>query len=264
MTAYNVIGATTMVGGQPEDVSQVLANFQAIAAVVNGGLDDSNISPTANIQASKIAGLPTSSGGVPIGTILAFGGVTPPSGFLACDGTAISRSTYSQLFAVIGTAYGNGDGGTTFNLPDGAGRDLVGYAASGGHADVSALGNNEGTAKASRRPRHGHPTSSLTASHNLTLPQHGHGINDPGHAHGIAANCAGNISGANPNAFNATDYPADHTGSTAAVGTGISVGGITSAPAINGGVTIAGSVGVAGPSDSGGYLVVNYVIRYQP
>ena len=265
MTAYNVIGATTMVGGQPEDVSQVLTNFQAIAAVINGGLDDSNIAPNANIQASKIAGLPSLSGSVPVGTILQFAAPAPPSGFLSCDGSAVSRSTYSQLFAVIGVAYGAGDGGTTFNVPDFRGRGPVGYAASGGHADVAALGLNEGIALASRRPRHGH-SSALTTSHNLSLPNHGHGFSDPGHAHPIIASNDGATSG------NGYLVGSDHSPAmTVAAGngsqtayTGASVGGITSAPGINGGVTLGGSIGVAGPTDSQGYLTVNYVIRYQP
>lgn len=53
-----------------------------------------------------------------IGEIIAFAGSTAPNGWLLCDGSAVSRSTYSELFAVIGTTYGSGDGSTTFNLPD--------------------------------------------------------------------------------------------------------------------------------------------------
>lgn len=62
----------------------------------------------------------------PLGTILPFGSATIPSGWLLCDGTAISRTTYSELFAVIGTAFGSGDGSTTFNLPDLRGEFLRG------------------------------------------------------------------------------------------------------------------------------------------
>lgn len=53
-----------------------------------------------------------------IGTIVPFGGSKEPSGFLFCQGQAVSRTTYEELFKVIGTAYGSGDGSTTFNLPD--------------------------------------------------------------------------------------------------------------------------------------------------
>lgn len=54
----------------------------------------------------------------PIGTIFAFAGNDIPSGYLPCNGGAISRTTYADLFAVIGTTYGSGDGSTTFNLPN--------------------------------------------------------------------------------------------------------------------------------------------------
>jgi microcystin-dependent protein len=55
---------------------------------------------------------------VPTGAINMFGGGTVPTGWLNCDGAAVSRATYGDLFAVIGTNYGVGDGATTFNLPD--------------------------------------------------------------------------------------------------------------------------------------------------
>ena len=54
----------------------------------------------------------------PIGTISPFGGSAIPSGYLLCNGQAVNRTTYAELFAVIGTAFGSGNGSTTFNLPD--------------------------------------------------------------------------------------------------------------------------------------------------
>ena len=54
---------------------------------------------------------------VPTGSVTAFAGTSAPTGWLKCDGSAISRTTYSELFNVIGTTYGAGDGSTTFNLP---------------------------------------------------------------------------------------------------------------------------------------------------
>lgn len=53
-----------------------------------------------------------------IGFIKTFAGTTPPEGTLLCDGSAVSRNTYSELFAAIGTTWGSGDGTNTFNLPD--------------------------------------------------------------------------------------------------------------------------------------------------
>ena len=62
----------------------------------------------------------------PIGTINAFGGTTAPDGWLLCQGQAISRTNYSELFSVIGTNFGAGDGSTTFNVPDLRGEFLRG------------------------------------------------------------------------------------------------------------------------------------------
>ena len=53
-----------------------------------------------------------------VGEVRAFAGTTKPSGWLICDGSAISRTSYAALFSVIGTTYGEGDGTTTFNLPN--------------------------------------------------------------------------------------------------------------------------------------------------
>lgn len=56
--------------------------------------------------------------GVPTGILLPFGGTIIPSGYLLCNGAAVSRTTYAKLFSIIGTLWGSGDGETTFNLPD--------------------------------------------------------------------------------------------------------------------------------------------------
>jgi len=64
------------------------------------------------------------------GMIAMYGSATPPTGFLNCDGSAVSRTTYADLFAVVGTSFGAGDGSTTFNLPNLQGRFPLGYAAS--------------------------------------------------------------------------------------------------------------------------------------
>lgn len=68
-------------------------------------------------ELEKIAG-GTLYADAPIGSIQAYGGTTAPSGWLLCQGQAISRTEYAELFNAIGTAYGTGDGSTTFNIPD--------------------------------------------------------------------------------------------------------------------------------------------------
>ena len=62
----------------------------------------------------------------PVGVITAYAGDTAPNGWLLCDGSAVSRTTYANLFSVLGTKCGAGDGSTTFNLPNIKGRVLVG------------------------------------------------------------------------------------------------------------------------------------------
>lgn len=67
-----------------------------------------------------------------VGEIRSFGFTALPTGWLACDGSAINRTTYADLFAAIGTAYGVGNGSTTFNLPNAPGRVPVGVGAGTG------------------------------------------------------------------------------------------------------------------------------------
>lgn len=64
---------------------------------------------------------------VPVGAIFSFPVATAPSGYLECDGSAVSRTTYADLFALISSTYGAGDGSTTFNLPDYRGQFLRGF-----------------------------------------------------------------------------------------------------------------------------------------
>lgn len=64
---------------------------------------------------------------LPVGTMIPYGSAETPDNWLSCNGQAVSRTTYSHLFKVIGTSYGEGDGSTTFNLPDKRGRVSVGY-----------------------------------------------------------------------------------------------------------------------------------------
>lgn len=70
--------------------------------------------------------------GMPTGAILPYGGSSAPTGYLLCDGTAINRTTYAALFAIISTSYGVGNGTTTFNLPDLRGRFPLGKDDMGG------------------------------------------------------------------------------------------------------------------------------------
>lgn len=109
----------------------------------------------------------------PAGAVMAYAGAAAPSGWLFCDGSLVSRTTYAALFAAIGTLYGAGDGSTTFGLPDFRGDVLVGQAASGTFATLGASGGEAAhTIQLTEMPVHDHsPTSNqLTGSTTPATP----------------------------------------------------------------------------------------------
>lgn len=124
---------------------------------------------------------------------------TIPTGWLLCNGQAISRTTYADLFALIGTTWGAGDGSTTFNVPDFRDRALVG--ASG----TKALGTYGGAAS--------------VVLNTGQLPSHSHGVNDPGHSHTVSMD-PGSVDVSPGSGFGVKGLGADSTSSS---GTGISI-----------------------------------------
>ena len=89
--------------------------------------------------------------GIPTATIIPWSTSSVPSGFLECNGAAVSRSTYAALFAIVGTTYGAGDGSSTFNVPDLQDNVAVGksnnkaLASTGGANAVAKTGNIAGS-----------------------------------------------------------------------------------------------------------------------
>ena len=124
---------------------------------------------------------------MPSGSIIAWGGKysTIPSGYLFCDGSAYSRTTYSALFAALGTIHGSGDGSTTFNIPNLKNKFIIGANTSetddtfpgiaagktGGSADAIVVSHN-----------HSH---TLSPSVTVSGGDHNHGISNDSHAHSI-------------------------------------------------------------------------------
>ena len=94
------------------------------------------------------------------GTIVPHGSSTAPSGFLSCDGSAVSRSTYADLYAVIGTTWGSGDGSSTFNLPDLRAAMIRGTGTHGsstnGNSGAAFTRGNVGTLENDSVQAHGH------------------------------------------------------------------------------------------------------------
>lgn len=80
---------------------------------------------------------------LPAGVVLHFANSSAPTGWLECNGAAVSRATYSALFVAIGTVYGAGDGSTTFNLPDLRGQFLRGWDNGAGVDPARAIGSSQ-------------------------------------------------------------------------------------------------------------------------
>jgi len=126
---------------------------------------------TQNASSVTISGgtITNTNGGVPAGAMFDFAGTAAPTGYLLCDGSAVSRATYAALFAAISTTWGVGDGVTTFNVPDFRRRAAVGSGGSGSATLGNAVGNTGG------EENHVLVTAELAA--------HTHSLTDPGHVH---------------------------------------------------------------------------------
>jgi microcystin-dependent protein len=136
---------------------------------------------------------------IPVGGLMPYAGSTSPEGWLLCDGTAINRTTYANLFALIGTTYGSGNGTTTFNVPDmrsrmpigaGAGTGLTSraLAATGGAESVVIASGNLPTHVHSIAHDHANVTStgqSVGHTHSVDPPNTTSGNDNTEHTHSI-------------------------------------------------------------------------------
>ena len=115
----------------------------------------------------------------PVGTVITYAGSSAPTGYLICNGTAISRTTYAALFAIIGTTYGAGDGSSTFNLPNLQEKFIVGSSSNTGYNLADTGGAAEVTLSVNQIPSHTHNDGSLGTStagnHNHTYTAFGGG-----------------------------------------------------------------------------------------
>lgn len=119
----------------------ITANNDGSADITVGGVSAIEISASGGVTIPNLV-----SGGVPSGAVFYFAANTAPTGYLAANGAAVSRATYSALFAVVGTTYGAGDGSTTFNLPDLRGQFLRGVDNGRGVDPARAIGTSQGDA----------------------------------------------------------------------------------------------------------------------
>jgi microcystin-dependent protein len=147
--------------------------------------------------------------GIPTATIVPWSSASVPTGFLECNGAAVSRTTYSALFAIIGTTYGTGDGSSTFNVPDLQNNVAVGksnnkaLASTGGADTVQSTGNISGstanaTLSTDQLASHSHSGGGATETHSdpggrgaSSIGNTGNTGSGSGHSHNLSANFSG-------------------------------------------------------------------------
>jgi microcystin-dependent protein len=150
--------------------SEALANVAVTGGTINGaviGGSNAVAGTFSTVNASTITATTYTGGGIaPTGSLTMWAGAvaSPPTGWLACNGANVSRSTYSTLFAVVGTTWGAGDGSTTFTLPNLLNKFPVGAG------DTYALAATGGSANA------------IVVSHTHTATS---SVSDPGHIHAV-------------------------------------------------------------------------------
>jgi microcystin-dependent protein len=199
-----------------------------------------------------------------VGAIKPWGKATAPAGYVLCDGAAISRTTYADLFAVISTTYGTGNGSTTFNVPDLQGKAPQGYdgstynlAATGGANTVTvAVTNNQGATNSITNNQSVTVTGSIsnTSITSAQLASHAHQYQKrqyPG-----TVNWGAN-EGANTFGMSDTNNTGSGTGHTHAhtlAGTLAGTVAVTTA--------LTGAVTASGTNTFSPYVVVNYIIKH--
>ena len=206
---YSLPAGNPVVAGTTIESDWANTTLDDIAAAVTASLPRDGSAPmtgdlvlasstpaTANSATSKsyvdnFIGL---SSGFPLGFIAPFAGSAVPTGFLICDGTAVSRTTYAALFAIIGTTYGSGDGVTTFNVPD-----LRNEFIRGRNSATRAVGSKQ----------------------SASFAAHTHAVSDPGHTH---SQSTGGSSGGSTVRLDSQILSGDFLVATGSAVTGISLG----------------------------------------
>ena len=122
---------------------------------------------------------------IPPGVMMPYAGSTAPDGWMLCDGSAISRTTYANLFAVLSTTFGSGNGTSTFNIPNTSGRTIVG-AGTGARDGESGTGAISGGSALTARTLGSWTGKESTTIASTNLPPHTHGLSSHTHTITIA------------------------------------------------------------------------------
>jgi len=153
-------------------------NLTLPSSITNGGFLQTDGS--GNLSFQIVAGVPT-------GSVFCMAVATVPSGYLECDGAAVSRTTYAALFAIIGVNYGSGNGSSTFNLPDLRGEFVRGFDHGRGVDNNRSINDPQG----SQFGRHNHNVSASSTS----------SVSDPGHQHSMSVGFFNSLSSGGALAF---------------------------------------------------------------
>jgi len=199
-----------------------------------------------------------------VGAIKPWTKATAPDGYVLCNGAAISRSTYADLFAVISTTYGSGDGSTTFNVPQLQGKMPQGYdgntynlAGTGGANTVTvAVTNNQAATNATNQTVTVTGSISNTSLTTAQLASHSHGFN---------ASRGQNSSGSFPPGGSSSHGSPPSAGNTDNNGSGTGHNhSHTLSGTLTGNITtsLTGTVTAAGTNSFSPFVVVNYIIKH--
>lgn len=201
----NVVGTAKSQTLTSKTISLANNTVTGTTAEFNTALTDGNFATLAGTETliNKTLTSPTFTGTltlpvngpglVPVGTVISTALSATISGWLLCDGSNVSRTTYADLFAAIGTTYGSGDGSTTFGVPNLKGRIPVGRDAAqiefdtlgetGGAKAHTHTNSNTGTAGAHTHAINPEVTTTSSVDHTHTTPVHTHTVNSHSHSH---------------------------------------------------------------------------------
>lgn len=165
------IAADTVIAGTVTTLDSAVSAFKgkSIGTSANNVVALNGSAQLPAVSGALLTNLPTT-GHAPIGAVVDWLNATPPTNWLECDGSAISRTTYSDLFALLSTTFGAGDGSTTFNLPDFRGEFIRGWDNGKG----TDTGRTLGSYQADSIKAHTHDAGTLATassgshSHSLT------------------------------------------------------------------------------------------------